>query len=69
MVGKQKCDTKSEYEPQVARRVEVRGMSINKTIGGKLYMGFGLIMAIVVSAFSPPVLRPAGFVIGITRIG
>ena len=26
-------------------------MSINKTIGGKLYMGFGLIMAIVVVAF------------------
>ena len=26
-------------------------MSINKTIGGKLYMGFGLIMAIVVAAF------------------
>jgi methyl-accepting chemotaxis protein len=51
VVGKQKFDTKSEYEPQVARRVEVRGMSINKTIGGKLYMGFGLIMAIVVSAF------------------
>jgi CHASE3 domain sensor protein len=26
-------------------------MRINKTIGGKLYMGFGLIMAIVVAAF------------------
>ncbi|MFL6389233.1 MAG: methyl-accepting chemotaxis protein [Terriglobales bacterium] len=26
-------------------------MSINKTIGGKLYMGFGLIMAIVIAAF------------------
>ena len=26
-------------------------MRINKTIGGKLYMGFGLIMAIVVVAF------------------
>ena len=26
-------------------------MRINKTIGGKLYTGFGLIMAIVVVAF------------------
>ncbi|HXO38181.1 MAG TPA: hypothetical protein VN872_06065, partial [Candidatus Acidoferrum sp.] len=26
-------------------------MRINKTIGGKLYLGFGLIMAIVVVAF------------------
>ena len=31
--------------------VEVGNMRINKTIGGKLYMGFGLIMAIVVVAF------------------
>ena len=26
-------------------------MSINKTIGGKLYLGFGLIMAIVIGSF------------------
>ena len=31
--------------------VEVRNMRISKTIGGKLYMGFGLIMVIVVVAF------------------
>ena len=31
--------------------VEVRNMRINKTIGGKLYLGFGLIMAIVFMAF------------------
>ena len=31
--------------------VEVRNMRISKSIGGKLYMGFGLIMAIVVGAF------------------
>ena len=31
--------------------VEVRNMRINKTIGGKLYLGFGLIMAIVLMAF------------------
>src|SRR6266853_4902354 len=31
--------------------VEVLNMRMNKTIGGKLYLGFGLIMAIVVMAF------------------
>ncbi len=31
--------------------VEVLNMRMNKTIGGKLYLGFGLIMAIVVLAF------------------
>jgi methyl-accepting chemotaxis protein len=34
-----------------AAAVEVRNMGINKTIGGKLYLGFGLIMAIVLMAF------------------
>src|SRR6476620_12605490 len=45
-------EDEKEDEPRKQRAaVEVRNMRINKTIGGKLYMGFGLIMAIVVMAF------------------
>src|SRR5437764_6141639 len=42
-----------EHEPRNWRSgpEKVRNMSINKTIGGKLYLGFGLIMAIVIGSF------------------
>jgi len=45
-------EDEKEDEPLKQRAaVEVRNMRFNKTIGGKLYLGFGLIMAIVLMAF------------------
>jgi methyl-accepting chemotaxis protein len=42
-----------EHEPRIGEAAVRRfgNMSINKTIGGKLYLGFGLIMAIVIGSF------------------
>jgi methyl-accepting chemotaxis protein len=50
-IKQQIFDMKKNTSREGEAAVEVRNMRINKTIGGKLYMGFGLIMAIVVVAF------------------
>src|SRR5580765_5741539 len=50
--GNKKIDVKENTSRVTGEAaVEVRNMRIQKSIGGKLYMGFGLIMAIVVFAF------------------